>query len=62
MAIYTIDESQRKAARVAGFAYLFTLAPLLALFEKWLPPPMRTASQLPAILRVKVARPPCTHF
>ena len=24
MAIYTIDESQRKAARVAGFAYLFT--------------------------------------
>src|SRR5436190_15610872 len=26
MAIYTIDESQRKAARVAGFAYLVTFA------------------------------------
>jgi hypothetical protein len=26
MAIYTIDESQRKAARVAGFAYLITFA------------------------------------
>ncbi len=26
MAVYTIDESQRKAARVAGFAYLITLA------------------------------------
>jgi Domain of unknown function (DUF4386) len=26
MAIYPIDESQRKAAKVAGFAYLFTLA------------------------------------
>src|SRR5713226_648463 len=26
MALYTIDESQRTAARVAGFAYLFTMA------------------------------------
>src|SRR6202789_846031 len=26
MAIYTVDESQSKAARVAGFAYLITLA------------------------------------
>jgi hypothetical protein len=26
MAMYTIDESQRKAARVAGFAYLITFA------------------------------------
>jgi Domain of unknown function (DUF4386) len=25
MAIYTVDESQRKAAKVAGFTYLFTL-------------------------------------
>ena len=25
MALYTIDESQRKASRIAGIAYLFTL-------------------------------------
>jgi hypothetical protein len=25
MAIYTVDESQRKAARVVGFTYLFAL-------------------------------------
>ncbi|MGD0507708.1 MAG: DUF4386 domain-containing protein, partial [Terriglobales bacterium] len=29
MPVYTIAESQRKAARVAGFAYLFTLAPVV---------------------------------
>ena len=26
MATYTIDESQRKAARLAGFAFLFAMA------------------------------------
>ena len=26
MAIYTVDDSQRKAARAAGFAYLITFA------------------------------------
>jgi hypothetical protein len=26
MAIYTINESQRKAAKVVGFTYLFTVA------------------------------------
>jgi hypothetical protein len=26
MATYTIDKSQRKAAKIAGFTYLFTMA------------------------------------